>query len=167
MSEGERVVGHRHSEVEIAGALLCAGAIHRPAPALSSALRRRSPHPAPALFLRYACVLPRAAPAPSPALCSRSPQQYTGAQLCTATALSSPVRRSFTLGYAGALCRRRRFSLCFAALPRPSLALFPTLCRHLGTPRPLYTTCGGAARWGASWWGGLRCPLPQSNYCLI
>ena len=142
--------GHWHSEVEIAGALLCASAIHRPAPALSFALRRRSPHPAPALFLRYACVLPRAAPAPSPALCSRSLQQYTGARLCTATTLSSAACRSFTLGYAGALFRRRHYSLCLAALPRLALALFPTLCQHFGTPRPLDTTCGGAARWGAS-----------------
>ena len=133
--------GHRYSEVEIAGSLLCAGAIHRPAPALSSFLRRRSPHPVPALFLRYACVLPHVAPAPSPALCLLSPQQYTGAGPCTATALSSAVHRSFTLGYSGALCRRRRLSLFFSALPRPSLALFPTICRHLGMPRLLDTIC--------------------------
>ena len=94
-------------------------------------------HLAPALFLRYACVIPRDARAPSPALCSRSPLNHTGARLCTATALSSAARRRFTLGYAGALCRCRRYSLCFAALPRPSLALFPTLCRHLSTTRPL------------------------------
>ena len=159
--------GHRHSKLEIAGALLCAGAIHCPVPAISSALRRRSPHPAQALFLHYACILPRATSAPSPVLCSCSPQQYTGTQLCTATALSSAARPSFTLGYAGALRRRRRYSLCFAALPRPSLAFFPTLCQHLGTPWPLHTTCGEAAHWGASWWGRLQCPLPQSNYCLI
>ena len=137
------------SEVEIDGALLRVGTIHRPAPALSSALCRRSPHPAPAFLQRYACVPPHAVPAPSPALCACSPQQYTGARLCTSTALSSAARRSFTLGYAGALSRRRGNSLCFAALPRPSLALFPTICQHLGTPRPLDTTCGGAARWGA------------------
>ena len=92
---GKRGAGHRHSVVEIAGALLCAGAIHCPAPALAFALRRRSPHPAPALFLRYACVLPRAAPAPSPALCSRSPQQYIGALLA--------LRRRSLLRRAGAL----------------------------------------------------------------
>ena len=84
-----------HSEVEIAGVLLCVGAIHRPAPALSSALLRRSPHPAPALFLRYACVLPRTTPAPSPALWSRSPQQYTGARFA--------LRRRALLRRAGAL----------------------------------------------------------------
>ena len=63
----------------------------------------------------------------------------------------------------------RRYSLCFVALPRPSPRLFHKLCGNLGTPRPLVfnTSCRGDARWGASWWGGLRCPMPQSKYCLM
>ena len=29
------------------------------------------------------------------------------------------------------------------------------------------TACGVAARWGASWWGRLRCLLPQWNYSIV
>ena len=90
-----------------------------------------------AFFLRYACVLPRAAPAPLPPLCSRSQQRYTGALPRATPALDFALQRRFTLSYAGALCRRRRYSLCFVALPRPSPALFHTLCQHLSTPRRL------------------------------
>ena len=134
---GKHGGGQGHSEIEIAGALLCAAAIHRPAPALSFSLRRCSPHPAPAVFLRYACILPRSTPAPLPALCARSPQHYTGALPRATPALDFALRRRFRLSYAGALCWRQRYSICFVALPRPSPALFPTLCLHLGTPRPL------------------------------
>ena len=64
----------------MAGALLCPGAIHRPAPALSSSLRRCSPHSVPAHFLRYACVLPRTVLALSVALHWCSPPHYASVQ---------------------------------------------------------------------------------------
>ena len=86
------------SEIEIAGALHCAGAIHRPAPALSSSLCRCSPHPVPALFLRYACVLSCTAPAPFPALCSRSPQHYTGALPRAMPAVDFALRTALYIG---------------------------------------------------------------------
>ena len=126
---GKHGGGQWHSEIEIAGALRCAGSVLLPSPVLSP--------PSPAVFLRYACVLPRSTPAPLPALCSRSLQHYTGVPLRATPALDFALRRRFALTYAGALCRRQRYSLCFVALPRPSAAPFPTLCRHLGMPRPL------------------------------
>ena len=68
----------------------------------------------------------------SPALRQRSTLHCDGAP--------SAARRGFTLGFAGAPCRCRRYSFCFAALRRPSPAPFPTLCQYLGTPRPLDST---------------------------
>ena len=112
-------------------------------------------------LLRCTGALPRAVLALSAALHWRSLPRFASGRLAQ--------RRRYTLGYACALCRRRRYSLRFVALSCPSTVQFPLLCRHSGTPRPLAfnTTCGGAARWGASWWGGLRCSLPQLNYCLV
>ena len=68
-------------------------------------------------------------------------------------------------------------------LPPPTGQLSPVLrrcssLRDAGTwvcqgrssvlcPLAFNTSCGGAARWGASWWGRLPCPLPQSNYYLV
>ena len=90
---GKRGGGQRHSEVEIAGALLCAGSILRPSPALSPpcsgalpALRLRSPP-------RCTGVLARAVLALSAALHWRSPPRYATARLCTATALYIGLRR--------------------------------------------------------------------------
>ena len=148
-----------------------------------SAPRRRNPPPCTSSILLLSPVLSPPCAGAFPALRLRSPPRYTGAlarvgsrspqhyigALPHATpALDFALRPCFTLDYAGALCRCRRNSLRFVALPRPSPALCHTVCRHLGTPRPLgfNTTCGATARWGVTWWGGLPCLLPQSNYCL-
>ena len=117
----------------------CAGVARRGAPAQRERDRALCSAPAlsppstgalPALCLRSPprCTraLARAILALSAALHCRSPPRYASTRPCTATALSSAARRRYTLGYAGALCRCRHYSLRFAAPP----ALFPTLCRH-------------------------------------
>ena len=85
-------MGHQHSEVEIARALLSVGPIHCPAPALSSALHQRSPHPAPGLFLRYACVLPRTVLALSAAIHWGSTMHCDSAFCCGAPELNIELR---------------------------------------------------------------------------
>ena len=121
-------------------------------PALSTTLRQLSPpsfaSALPTLRWRSSCTTPALSPAlhrrPHPR-CSRALRStalalspwYTSARLSTAPALSLAARRCFTFVYAWALCSCWRYSLRFAALPRPSPALFPMLCGHLGTPRVL------------------------------
>ena len=113
-------------------------------------------------------TLARAVLALSAALHWRSPPRYASARLCTATVLYIGLRmRSMQ---APALFPSLRSSPpCFArALPYAMPALgHAKAARARSSPLAFDTACGGAARWGASWWGGLRCPLPQSNYCLV
>ena len=146
------------------------------APAQSTALPQLYPPPfagaLPTLSRRSSSATPTFSPALHRHPCPRwhrAPQHYSGALPRASPWLDYALRRRFTLGYVGALCRCWGYSLCFVAFRGPSPALFYTLCRHLGTLRPLEfnTTCGRAARWGASWWGGPRCSLLQSNYCLV
>ena len=112
-SAGEAGRGHRHSEVEIAGALLCVGAIHRPAPALSSALRRRSP--------------PTSASA-LPALRLRSPLRCTGALARAVLALCAAIHLRSTLHCDGALfCGAPELYIGLRGRSMPAPALFPLL----------------------------------------
>ena len=128
------------------------------APALSTALRGRSPHPALALFLRYACALPRAAPAPTPALYSRSPQHYTGALPHATPALGLVLRRRSLLRRASAIHWATRALSAGAGtipfvsqlFPRSSLRYAGTLPRTTQASSPPYAGPGAllcAAPW--------------------
>ena len=156
-----------------------------------SALRRRYPPPCTGSILRLSPALSPPCASTHPALCLRSPPRCTGAIAHAVLPLSAALHWRSPPRYASArLCTA---TALYIGLGGPSMqvpALFPSLhssfpsfagalpyampalghakaARGRSSPLTFNTTCGGAALWGASWWGRLRCLLPQSHIYLV
>ena len=112
--------------------------------------------------------VPKSPKRPAPVHIFCSPPHYASARLCTATTLYIELRgRSMQAPALFPLLHGSSPSFAGALLYAMPALGHAKAARARSSPLGFNTSCGRAARWGASWWGGLRCRLRQLNYCLL